>query len=169
MILRKKGEEWEELLAVTEPMLRKGHGLLKKMRNTSLILKNMEPVVIGLLCLKKLEFRLYYRWFKSSISFLLRCYYAMSLQWRCAQLKALVSIHSLEVVEGPCDSVIIPDGAPLSAYQYFENTHTTNTRKPAFRWLEVRGKVKNESTLLPESRKRAFGTQFGPLYSNNSS
>ncbi|TYK28196.1 DUF21 domain-containing protein [Cucumis melo var. makuwa] len=26
-----------------------------------------------------------------------------------------------EVVEGPCDSVIIPDGAPLSAYQYFEN------------------------------------------------
>ncbi|XP_050945099.1 uncharacterized protein LOC103497259 isoform X2 [Cucumis melo] len=54
MILRKKGEEWEELLAVTEPMLRKGHGLLKKMRNTSLILKNMEPVVIGLLCLKKL-------------------------------------------------------------------------------------------------------------------
>nr|QWT43333.1 kinesin-like protein KIN14D [Citrullus lanatus] len=26
-----------------------------------------------------------------------------------------------KVVEGPCDSVIIPDGAPLSAYQYFEN------------------------------------------------
>ncbi|KAM1387147.1 hypothetical protein PS1_033503 [Malus domestica] len=26
-----------------------------------------------------------------------------------------------KVVEGPCDSVIIPDGAALSAYQYFEN------------------------------------------------
>ncbi|KAA0064226.1 kinesin-4-like isoform X1 [Cucumis melo var. makuwa] len=63
----------------------------------------------------------------------------------------------------PCDSVIIPDGAPLSAYQYFENTHTTDTRKPAFRWLGVRGKVKNEPTLLPESKKRAFGTQFGPF------
>jgi len=25
------------------------------------------------------------------------------------------------VVEGPCDSVIIPDGAALSAFQYFEN------------------------------------------------
>jgi kinesin family member C2/C3 len=25
------------------------------------------------------------------------------------------------VVEGTCDSVIIPDGAALSAYQYFEN------------------------------------------------
>lgn len=26
-----------------------------------------------------------------------------------------------QVVEGPCDSVIIADGAALSAYQYFEN------------------------------------------------
>ncbi|KAM1160236.1 hypothetical protein ACFX19_033872 [Malus domestica] len=26
-----------------------------------------------------------------------------------------------KVVEGPCDSVVIPDGAALSAYQYFEN------------------------------------------------
>ena len=25
------------------------------------------------------------------------------------------------MVEGPCDSVIIPDGAALSAFQYFEN------------------------------------------------
>jgi hypothetical protein len=25
------------------------------------------------------------------------------------------------VVEAPCDSVIVPDGAALSAYQYFEN------------------------------------------------
>lgn len=25
------------------------------------------------------------------------------------------------MVEGPCDSVLIPDGAALSAYQYFEN------------------------------------------------
>jgi kinesin family protein C2/C3 len=25
------------------------------------------------------------------------------------------------VVEGPCDSVLVPDGAALSAFQYFEN------------------------------------------------
>lgn len=25
------------------------------------------------------------------------------------------------MVEGPCDSVVTPDGAALSAYQYFEN------------------------------------------------
>lgn len=26
-----------------------------------------------------------------------------------------------QVVEGPCDSIAVPDGAPLSAFQYFEN------------------------------------------------
>lgn len=25
------------------------------------------------------------------------------------------------MVEGPCDSLVIPDGAALSAFQYFEN------------------------------------------------
>ncbi|XP_038896045.1 E2F transcription factor-like E2FE isoform X2 [Benincasa hispida] len=46
----------------------------------------------------------------------------------------------------------------LSSMNLIEKTHTTDTRKPAFRWLGVRGKVKNEPTVLPESRKRAFGT-----------
>ena len=26
-----------------------------------------------------------------------------------------------QVVEGPCDAVLVADGAPLSAFQYFEN------------------------------------------------
>uniref|UniRef100_A0A9I9EEI5 Uncharacterized protein n=1 Tax=Cucumis melo TaxID=3656 RepID=A0A9I9EEI5_CUCME len=82
---------------------------------------------------------------------------------KAAPASCYVAIMHFRCNGGPCDSVIIPDGAPLSAYQYFENTHTTDTRKPAFRWLGVRGKVKNEPTLLPESKKRAFGTQFGPF------
>mgnify|MGYP004725902319 FL=1 len=28
---------------------------------------------------------------------------------------------SIQVVESPCDAALIPDGAALSAYQYFEN------------------------------------------------
>lgn len=39
-------------------------------------------------------------------------------------------------------------------------THTTDTRKPAFRWLGLRGKALNESlhnSNPNESRKRAFG------------
>lgn len=31
------------------------------------------------------------------------------------------SIHSFQVVESPSDAALIPDGAALSAYQYFEN------------------------------------------------
>lgn len=30
-------------------------------------------------------------------------------------------IHLFQVVESPSDSALIPDGAALSAYQYFEN------------------------------------------------
>lgn len=37
-------------------------------------------------------------------------------------------------------------------------THTPDTRKPAFKWLGLRGKEEN---LVPnESRKRAFGTDI---------
>lgn len=39
-------------------------------------------------------------------------------------------------------------------------THTTDTRKPAFRWLGLRGKAESGSThnlALNESRKRSFG------------
>lgn len=46
----------------------------------------------------------------------------------------------------------------FDTYWNYMQTHTTDTRKPAFRWLGVRGKVKNEPTVLTESRKRAFGT-----------
>ncbi|XP_023000744.1 E2F transcription factor-like E2FE isoform X2 [Cucurbita maxima] len=46
----------------------------------------------------------------------------------------------------------------LSSMNLIEKTHTADTRKPAFRWLGVRGKVKSEHTVLPEARKRAFGT-----------
>lgn len=31
------------------------------------------------------------------------------------------SIRSFQVVESPSDAVLVPDGAALSAYQYFEN------------------------------------------------
>lgn len=27
----------------------------------------------------------------------------------------------LQVVESPCDAILVADGAPLSAFQYFEN------------------------------------------------
>ena len=30
-------------------------------------------------------------------------------------------LFCFQVVEGPCDSVVTPDGAALSAFQYFEN------------------------------------------------
>ena len=30
-------------------------------------------------------------------------------------------VFHYQVVESPCDSALIPDGAALSAYQYFEN------------------------------------------------
>lgn len=48
-------------------------------------------------------------------------------------------------------------------------THTTNTRKPAFRWLGVRGKTWGGSVDLAqnsnvkESRKRMFGTDIGNI------
>ncbi|KAL1334021.1 hypothetical protein HN51_062907 [Arachis hypogaea] len=50
----------------------------------------------------------------------------------------------------------------LSSMNLIEKTHTTDTRKPAFRWLGLRGKAPNESiqncSNPNESRKRAFGT-----------
>lgn len=39
----------------------------------------------------------------------------------CNALNKIQPGAVLKVVEGPCDSVIIPDGAALSAFQYFEN------------------------------------------------
>ncbi|KAH0994554.1 hypothetical protein GBA52_018418 [Prunus armeniaca] len=46
----------------------------------------------------------------------------------------------------------------LSSMNLIEKTHTADTRKPAFKWLGLRGKEEN---LVPnESRKRAFGTDI---------
>ncbi|CAJ2664422.1 unnamed protein product [Trifolium pratense] len=42
----------------------------------------------------------------------------------------------------------------LTSMNLIEKTHTTDTRKPAFRWLGLKGKTWNEASL---SRKRAFG------------
>ncbi|KAK2397837.1 E2F transcription factor E2FE [Trifolium repens] len=56
-----------------------------------------------------------------------------------------------------------------------EKTHTTVTRKPAFRWLGLKGKTWNEALLYNskqnESRKRAFGndvtnSSFAYCYNN---
>lgn len=38
-------------------------------------------------------------------------------------------------------------------------THTTDTRKPAFRWLGCRGKAENEQAPV-DSRKRMFGSDI---------
>ncbi|KAG5148786.1 hypothetical protein JHK82_015667 [Glycine max] len=57
----------------------------------------------------------------------------------------------------------------LSSMNLIEKTHTTNTRKPAFRWLGVRGKTWGGSVDLAqnsnvkESRKRMFGTDIGNI------
>ncbi|RZC17069.1 E2F transcription factor-like E2FE isoform D [Glycine soja] len=50
----------------------------------------------------------------------------------------------------------------LSSMNLIEKTHTTNTRKPAFRWLGVRGKTWSESaqTNVKESQKRMFGSDI---------
>lgn len=49
----------------------------------------------------------------------------------------------------------------LTSMNLIEKTHTTDTRKPAFRWLGLKGKTLNEASLYNskqnESRKRAFG------------
>ncbi|KAJ7956290.1 E2F transcription factor-like E2FE [Quillaja saponaria] len=49
----------------------------------------------------------------------------------------------------------------LSSMNLIEKIHMTDTRKPAFRWLGMKGKVEDESAFNPnlnESRKRMFGT-----------
>ncbi|CAB4285497.1 unnamed protein product [Prunus armeniaca] len=49
-------------------------------------------------------------------------------------------------------------GDAQSASAMRTKTHTADTRKPAFKWLGLRGK---EEDLVPnESRKRAFGTDI---------
>lgn len=51
----------------------------------------------------------------------------------------------------------------LSSMNLIEKTHTTDTRKPAFRWLGPEGKTWNESlhkSNLNETRKRAFGSDI---------
>ncbi|XVF50257.1 hypothetical protein PTKIN_Ptkin04bG0081600 [Pterospermum kingtungense] len=49
----------------------------------------------------------------------------------------------------------------LSSMNLIEKTHTVDTRKPAFKWLGLRGKSEKgpaDSLVLHESKKRAFGT-----------
>ncbi|CAK7328997.1 unnamed protein product [Dovyalis caffra] len=51
----------------------------------------------------------------------------------------------------------------LSSLKLIEKTHTADTRKPAFRWLGLRGKSENGSgdhLALFESRKRTFGADI---------
>ncbi|XP_061360297.1 E2F transcription factor-like E2FE [Gastrolobium bilobum] len=59
----------------------------------------------------------------------------------------------------------------LSSMKLIEKTHTTNTRKPAFRWLGCKGKKWNESlhnSNVNESRKRAFGKDITNIsFKNN--
>uniref|UniRef100_A0A2N9FAK5 E2F/DP family winged-helix DNA-binding domain-containing protein n=1 Tax=Fagus sylvatica TaxID=28930 RepID=A0A2N9FAK5_FAGSY len=47
----------------------------------------------------------------------------------------------------------------LSSMKLIEKTHTTDTRKPAFRWLGCRAKVDNEHAPV-DSRKRMFGSDI---------
>ncbi|KAH1107664.1 hypothetical protein J1N35_011432 [Gossypium stocksii] len=49
----------------------------------------------------------------------------------------------------------------LSSMNLIEKTHTVDTRKPAFRWLGLKGKSEKGSAdalVLNESKKRVFGT-----------
>ncbi|KAJ4973864.1 hypothetical protein NE237_007038 [Protea cynaroides] len=50
----------------------------------------------------------------------------------------------------------------LSSMNLIEKTHHAESRKPAFRWLGVRGKLANGagSFELKDSRKRVFGTEL---------
>ncbi|XP_054807075.1 E2F transcription factor-like E2FE [Prosopis cineraria] len=51
----------------------------------------------------------------------------------------------------------------LSSMNLIEKTHTSDTRKPAFRWLGLEGKTENESihnSNPDESRKRMFGNDI---------
>ncbi|XP_027368833.1 E2F transcription factor-like E2FE [Abrus precatorius] len=51
----------------------------------------------------------------------------------------------------------------LSSMNLIEKTHTADSRKPAFKWLGLKGKTWNESlnnSILNESRKRAFGNDI---------
>ncbi|XP_028781705.1 E2F transcription factor-like E2FE isoform X2 [Neltuma alba] len=51
----------------------------------------------------------------------------------------------------------------LSSMNLIEKTHTSDTRKPAFRWLGLKGKIENESihnSKPNESRKRIFGNDI---------
>ncbi|MED6108426.1 E2F transcription factor-like E2FE [Stylosanthes scabra] len=51
----------------------------------------------------------------------------------------------------------------LSSMNLIEKTHTTDTRKPAFRWLGLRGKPWSESGDCGESRKRRFGDDISNI------
>ncbi|KAK4264279.1 hypothetical protein QN277_025481 [Acacia crassicarpa] len=51
----------------------------------------------------------------------------------------------------------------LSSMNLIEKTHTSDTRKPAFRWLGLKGKTENEcihNSKPKESRKRIFGNDI---------
>ncbi|XP_017251415.1 E2F transcription factor-like E2FE isoform X2 [Daucus carota subsp. sativus] len=50
----------------------------------------------------------------------------------------------------------------LSSMNFIEKTHHPETRKPAFRWLGMKGKSQMASTnaLILESKKRTFGTEL---------
>ncbi|KAK7274671.1 hypothetical protein RIF29_15768 [Crotalaria pallida] len=45
----------------------------------------------------------------------------------------------------------------LSSMKFIEKTHTTNSRKPTFRWL---GLKENQNSNVSISRKRAVGTEI---------
>ncbi|KAG5049794.1 hypothetical protein JHK85_010897 [Glycine max] len=68
-----------------------------------------------------------------------------ALQWKCCFLYSVLINYSKLMMS-------------LRRLQ----THTTNTRKPAFRWLGVRGKTWSESaqTNVKESQKRMFGSDI---------
>uniref|UniRef100_A0A7N1A6I5 E2F/DP family winged-helix DNA-binding domain-containing protein n=1 Tax=Kalanchoe fedtschenkoi TaxID=63787 RepID=A0A7N1A6I5_KALFE len=49
----------------------------------------------------------------------------------------------------------------LISMNLIEKTHHTENRKPAFRWIGLRGKLENDSsTSLSKSNKRSFGTEI---------
>ena len=57
--------------------------------------------------------------FSSSLSSFQFCVFFYFLFYNLGCLSS--SLIYFQVVESPCDSALVPDGAALSAFQYFEN------------------------------------------------
>lgn len=51
----------------------------------------------------------------------------------------------------------------LSSMNLIEKTHHAESRKPAFRWLGLSGKIPNESLASLDTKKRVFGTEITNL------